>query len=66
MPGAGLCESCHHARPIVNDRGSRFLLCQLALTDSAFRKYPRLPVLSCRGYVQADITGSGDLSARNP
>jgi hypothetical protein len=25
-------------------------MCQLALTDSSFQKYPRLPVLSCAGY----------------
>jgi hypothetical protein len=25
-------------------------MCQLALTDSRFKKYPRLPVLSCAGY----------------
>jgi hypothetical protein len=25
-------------------------MCQLALTDSRFKKYPRLPVLSCPGY----------------
>ena len=44
----GLCEDCIHARRIESDRGSVFFLCQLALTDSRFKKYPRLPVLSCR------------------
>jgi hypothetical protein len=33
-----------------SDRGSIFFLCQLALTDPGFAKYPRLPVLSCPGY----------------
>lgn len=46
----GLCEDCVHARRIESDRGSVFFLCQLALTDSRFPKYPRLPVLTCRGY----------------
>jgi hypothetical protein len=46
----GLCEDCTHARRIESDRGSVFFLCQLALTDSRFKKYPRLPVLSCPGY----------------
>jgi hypothetical protein len=25
-------------------------MCQLALADSRFKKYPQLPVLSCTGY----------------
>ena len=33
-----------------NDRGSVFLLCERSLTDSTFPKYPRLPVVECRGY----------------
>jgi hypothetical protein len=47
---AGLCVDCTHARRIESDRGSVFYMCQLALTDSRFKKYPRLPVLSCAGY----------------
>ena len=31
-------------------RGSTFFLCQLALTDPRFAKYPALPVLACEGY----------------
>ncbi|HEX3352533.1 MAG TPA: hypothetical protein VHS34_06900 [Terriglobales bacterium] len=46
----GLCADCVHARRIESDRGSVFYMCQLALTDSRFKKYPRLPVLSCPGY----------------
>ena len=48
----GLCSDCRHARRIESDRGSTFVLCQRALTDSRFRKYPRLPVLACPGYEQ--------------
>jgi hypothetical protein len=33
-----------------SDRGSVFLLCEKALNDPGFAKYPRLPVLACRGY----------------
>jgi hypothetical protein len=47
---AGLCGDCQHARPMESDRGSLFLRCALALTDSRFPKYPRLPVLVCSGY----------------
>ena len=46
----GLCATCSHVRRIESDRGSVFFLCQLALTDDRFRKYPRLPVLQCDGY----------------
>jgi hypothetical protein len=49
----GLCANCIHARRITSDRGSVFLLCELSKTDPQFEKYPRLPVLSCSGYVQA-------------
>src|SRR5277367_824559 len=46
----GLCATCTHMRRIESDRGSVFFLCQLALTDGTFRKYPPLPVLQCDGY----------------
>jgi len=46
----GLCATCIHVQRIQSDRGSLFFLCQLALTDHHFRKYPRLPVLKCEGY----------------
>ncbi|MGJ5813458.1 hypothetical protein [Paludibaculum fermentans] len=46
----GLCETCAWVRRIENDRGSVFLLCRRALTDTAYPKYPRLPVLRCPGY----------------
>jgi hypothetical protein len=39
-----------HARLISSAKGSQFLLCQLSQSDSAFPKYPRLPVLACPGY----------------
>ena len=46
----GLCRTCTHAREIISDRGSVFLLCELALVDDRFPKYPRLPVIVCSGY----------------
>jgi hypothetical protein len=51
---AGLCANCRHARRIQSDRGSVFAMCELALTDAWFEKYPRLPVLSCAGYERKD------------
>jgi hypothetical protein len=48
----GLCADCQHARLIESAKGSRFLLCQLSECDPRFPKYPRLPVLSCRGYTR--------------
>lgn len=47
---AGLCAGCLHARRIASSRGSIFFLCQRSASDPAFPKYPRLPVLECRGY----------------
>ncbi len=49
----GLCASCTHVRIIENRRGSRFYLCELSAVDPAFPRYPRLPVLQCRGYEPA-------------
>ena len=46
----GLCETCAHCRLIRSDRGSVFYLCRRSLTDPAYPKYPRLPVLQCAGY----------------
>lgn len=52
-PPAGLCESCANVRIVDTRRGSRFFLCQLSETDPRFPKYPRTPVLRCRGYTPA-------------
>jgi hypothetical protein len=47
---AGLCESCVHQRVVKNTRGSRFSLCERSKTEPEYPKYPRVPVLECRGY----------------
>lgn len=49
-PVAGLCAVCTHVRRIENRRGSVFFLCQLSYVDPAFRRYPPIPVLQCRGF----------------
>ncbi len=54
----GLCGTCRHARRVVTPR-SVFLLCELAATDPGFARYPRLPVLSCRGHEPAPPRSSG-------
>ncbi|HSL84016.1 MAG TPA: hypothetical protein VLF66_14670 [Thermoanaerobaculia bacterium] len=45
----GLCATCRNAR-ILHSRTSTFLRCALAEADPHFPRYPRLPVLACRGY----------------
>ena len=52
-PGAGLCDRCIHQRLIHNTRGSTFSRCERSRTDPEFPRYPRLPVLHCRGYERA-------------
>jgi hypothetical protein len=47
---AGLCDGCAHQRVIRNTRGSEFSLCQRSRTDPDFPRYPRIPVLECRGF----------------
>lgn len=63
-PAAGLCESCAHVRVVVSGKGSRFYLCTLSAVNPAFPKYPRLPVLRCRGYVERE--GGGDVVEEGP
>lgn len=48
----GLCFDCLHAQKIESARGSLFYRCQRSDTDPSFPKYPRLPVIQCRGYEQ--------------
>ncbi len=49
----GLCADCRYRREIVSATGSVFQRCERGLTDPAYDKYPRLPVLACRGYEQS-------------
>jgi hypothetical protein len=46
----GLCDSCVHQQLVPNTRGSVFSLCKRSREDPAYPRYPRVPVLSCRGY----------------
>jgi len=48
----GLCAGCVHARRVTGAR-SRFWSCARAATDPSFARYPRLPVLTCRGFEPA-------------
>ena len=45
-----LCESCRWMRAVVTPKGSRFLLCELALTRPEYAKYPPQPIVRCQGY----------------
>ena len=51
-----LCETCASMREVITPKGSRFLLCQLSITDPAFPKYPPQPVVRCDGYQPRDKT----------
>jgi hypothetical protein len=49
----GLCADCQFSRRIESDRGSTFYFCERSKTNNEFPKYPRLPVLQCRGFEPA-------------
>ncbi|MCA2967456.1 MAG: hypothetical protein INH43_02945 [Acidobacteriaceae bacterium] len=49
----GLCATCQYSRRIETARGSCFFLCEVALTNSSFPKYPPLPVLRCPAFIPA-------------
>lgn len=44
-----LCESCENMREVRTAR-SRFVLCELALADAKYLKYPPQPIVRCAGY----------------
>jgi hypothetical protein len=48
--GFGLCDSCRHQQIVRNSRGSVFTLCRRSRTDPGYPRYPRVPVLACRGH----------------
>jgi hypothetical protein len=63
LTNPGLCGRCTHVQLIPSARGTTYYLCRLALTDARFAKYPRLPVLSCLGFVQKKETAEERRSA---
>jgi hypothetical protein len=44
-----LCETCLNVREVRTAK-SRFLLCELSVTNAAYPKYPPQPVVRCDGY----------------
>jgi hypothetical protein len=59
MMMTSLCETCHNMREVRTAR-SRFLLCELSVTDTAYPKYPPQPVVRCGGYRPRDEHRQGD------
>ncbi|HAY81233.1 MAG TPA: hypothetical protein DCY79_15625 [Planctomycetaceae bacterium] len=49
-----LCRHCAFAREIISGKGTRYLLCEKALVDERYRKYPPQPLLSCHGYTASE------------
>jgi hypothetical protein len=47
---AGLCATCQHQQIVPNTRGSTFSLCRRSKTEPEYPRYPRLPVVECRGW----------------
>ena len=63
-PIAGLCDSCRHQVVVRNTRGSAFSLCRRSRTEPGYPKYPRLPVLACRGH--EPVSGGDGPAAPDP
>jgi hypothetical protein len=61
MPGppAGLCDSCRHQQ-VVRTKRSSFSLCRRWKEDDRYPRYPRLPVLRCRGHERRTDGEAGD------
>lgn len=54
----GLCESCVHSQTVRGKR-STFWMCRRSQSDPSFPRYPRLPVISCRGYEPKPAPATG-------
>lgn len=52
---AGLCGSCRQAVLRPTRRDTVYLRCGLAATDARYAKYPRLPVVTCDGYLPEPV-----------
>ncbi|MFK7896898.1 MAG: hypothetical protein AB8G23_13730 [Myxococcota bacterium] len=50
----GLCADCQFRREQRSQRGSIFYRCARADGDDAFSRYPPLPVLRCRGFLEEE------------
>ncbi len=48
----GLCGRCRYTRVLHNDRLSTFWMCERSREDDTFPRYPRLPVVVCRGFIE--------------
>jgi hypothetical protein len=59
-PPVGLCERCRYQRVVRTTRGSRFSLCLRAKQDPSFPRYPRTPVLACRGFEEREGGPGGE------
>jgi hypothetical protein len=60
MPEPGLCATCAHCHTVTSARRSKFSLCRRAESDPAYVRYPRLPVLECRGFDPAVSDKKGE------
>lgn len=60
-PPPGLCAACENVKIIDTRKGSRFYLCQLAEVDARFPRYPRIPVLRCHGFREAEVPVEAEL-----
>jgi hypothetical protein len=57
----GLCDTCEHQQIVRNTRGSVFSLCRRSRADPTFPRYPRTPVLECRGHEpRSEADGAGE------
>jgi hypothetical protein len=59
-PSPGLCDACRHQQVVRTTRGSSFSLCRRWKEDDRYPRYPRLPVLRCRGFEERSEPGPED------
>jgi hypothetical protein len=50
---SGLCQNCIYNK-VIKTKTSTFYLCEKSKENSSFKKYPRLPVLECKGFIKKE------------
>lgn len=60
LSSAGLCSVCANVQIVKSHRGPLYFLCGMSKINSAFAKYPVLPVLRCPGFRPKDSAENTD------
>jgi hypothetical protein len=61
VPDVGLCATCRFVRLVPSVRNVTYYRCGRSDDDESYRRFPRLPVVSCAGYERRAIEASANI-----